>query len=496
MVYDALTEDGIMSIRRVFKYFLALNFVLWCCVPLWRLSLPMDTQEALVWGKYCLWGTTKHPPFSGWVAYPFYLLTGQTDKAVYILSPLFVIIGVWSIYKLARCFLSENQAITAALLQFGIIYYGFSAVEFNVNVISIALWPLCTLFFWNAYNEDKWRDWLLFGVFAALNLLNKYVSGVLLMSLAIFIVADRGVLKLLKNPKVYAAAAVCVLIVAPHLLWLWQNDFEMLNYIASRNHEGHITSFWRHIVYPLKFVGAQFLFAAVALLIYGGFYISGEKAVAVKNKTRGLFIGITALAPVVIFALIGAVQGTPLKSMWGFPCLFMTGIALFYFFPMLWNAYREKIYVTVMGIVSVLFAAAYIAQSLLTTSIRFQTPVEKVAAELVQKYELATNKTPRYVGGNVWYADMVALYAGKEIKPMIWLSPKNNPWFDSADFEQNGALVVAEHEDEYKAYMKQFPHKITSPQTIKLELKNYFGKTKVKEMFYGFYEPEEDENAE
>lgn len=485
-----------MDMRKVFKYFLALNFVLWCVVPLWRLSLPMDTQEALVWGKYCLWGTTKHPPFSGWIAYPFYLLTGQIDKAVYVLSPLFVTIGVWVIYKLARCFLSENQAIMAALLQFGIIYYGFSAVEFNVNVISVALWPLCALFFWRAYSEDKWRDWLLFGVFAALNLLNKYVSGVLLVSLAIFVVADKGVLKLLKNPKVYAAAAVCVLIVAPHLLWLWQNDFEMLNYIASRNHVGKITSFWRHIAYPLKFVGAQILFAAAALLIYGSFYAGGEKAVAVKNKTQGLFIGATALAPVLIFALIGAAQGTPLKSMWGFPCLFMAGIALFYFFPMRWNEHREKMFVTTVGCVSVLFAAAYIAQSLLTTSIRFQTPVEKVASELVQKYEQTTNRTPRYVGGNVWYADMVALYADKEIKPMIWLSPKNNPWLDAADFEQNGALVVAESADEYAAYQKQYRQKISEPHIIQLELKNYFGKTKIKEVFYGFYAPEEDENAE
>lgn len=491
-----LMKAKIMDIRKVFNCFLIFNFVLWCVVPLWRLSLPMDTQEALVWGKYCLWGTTKHPPFSGWVAYPFYLLTGQIDKAVYILSPLCVLLGVWAIYKLARCFLSENQAIMAALLQFGIIYYDFSAVEFNVNVISVALWPLCALFFWRAYNNDKLQDWLLFGIFVALNLLNKYVSGVLLVSLIIFIITDKSVLKLLKNPKVYAAMVLCVLIVLPHLIWLGQNDFEMLNYIASRNHAGKITSFGRHIVYPLKFIGAQILFAAATFLIYGSFYAGSEKGVAVKNKTHRLFIGITAVAPVAIFALIGAVQGTPLKSMWGFPCLFMTGTALFYFFPMLWNEHKEKMFVTVIASVSLLFAVAYIAQSVLTTSVRFRTPVKKVAAELVQKYEQTKNKTLNYVGGNVWYANMVALYAGKEIKPMIWLSPKNNPWFDAADFEQDGALVVAENYDEYAAYRRQYRQKIGEPHIIRLELKNYFGKTKVKEVFYGFYEPKEDENAE
>ena len=63
-----------MSIKKKFGIFLLFNLILWSIVPLLRLSLPMDTQEAIVWGKYSFLGTTKHPPFSGIIAYYFYMM--------------------------------------------------------------------------------------------------------------------------------------------------------------------------------------------------------------------------------------------------------------------------------------------------------------------------------------------------------------------------------------------------------------------------------------
>ena len=140
-----------MTLKKRFGLFLLCNLVLWSVVPLLRLSLPMDTQEAIVWGKYSLLGTTKHPPFSGIIAYYFYLLFGKFDGAMYLLSQIFTALGVVYIYKLARLFVDEYKAVLAAMLQFGIIYYDFSSVEFNVNVISLALWPMCTYYFWQAY---------------------------------------------------------------------------------------------------------------------------------------------------------------------------------------------------------------------------------------------------------------------------------------------------------------------------------------------------------
>lgn len=468
-----------------------------------RLSLSMDTQEAMVWGKYCLWGTTKHPPFSGWVAYGWYVLFGQSDKMMYVLSQIFVALGVVYIYKLARCFLDKTRAIVAAALQFCIIYYGYSTPEYNVNVVSVGLWPVCAYYFWLGYTQNRWRDWLLFGALVGLNLLNKYVSAMLLAALGIFVISDRNIIKLIKNIKIYGAILVAILFVAPHIWWLWQNDFEAFKYIAQRNHGGSITSFWRHLIYPLKFLGAQILFAAPALLTYMWFWRKEcsankqtELSSGVENVATSRFIFCTALIPAVMFAVICLLSGNAAKSMWGFPCLFMWGIALVYFLPLKIDEKAANKLLNAVFVWVTLFAIAYGVQCFVTTSQRYRTEVRQVAASLERKWHERTDKPLEYVGADVWFGDIMALYASHEIKPMIWMRPQNNPWFAQADFEQKGALLIATDGGEYAHYRALYGAKVSAPKKMLLEFKNYFGKTKTKEVLYGFYEPWEVTNAE
>lgn len=484
-----------LQLTKKFIYLLLFSFVLWSVVPMLRLSLSMDTQEAIVWGKYCLWGTTKHPPFSGWVAYAWYNLFGHSDKAMYLLSQVFVLLGMVYIYKLARCFLTQTAALAATALHLGIIYYGYSTPEFNVNVISVGLWPMCAYYFWRGYTRNKWGDWLLFGLLVGVNLLNKYVGALLLVALGVFVLSDKGCWKLLKNIKVYMAAAVALGVLFPHIYWLWQNNFESFNYISSRSHGGSITSFWGHIVYPLKFLSAQILFAAPALLTFAWFWHK-QKISATVVAASGKFIFCTAVIPVLLFALICLISGNAAKSMWGFPCLFMWGTALFYFAPFAVDEKTLNKILNVMFVWVTLFAVAYGVQCLVATSQRYQTKVRQVAAMLEQKWTERTSRPLEYVGADVWFGDIMALYSSHEIKPMIWMRPENNPWFDKADFEQKGALLVCSEAGEYNSYRQMYGAKISAPQKMTLEFKNAFGKTKSKEIFYGFYEPWEVENAE
>ena len=484
-----------MKLTKSLGYLTLYCLVLFSIVPLLRLSLPMDTQEAIVWGKYCLWGTTKHPPFSGWLAYDFYKLLGSWDGAMYILSQLCVVCGIFCVYKSARFFFDENKAAIAAMLQFGIIYYHFSAVEYNVNVLLIALWPMCTCYFWRAYNENKLKDWIFFGFLAGICLLGKYVSSLLLVSLAVFVFADKGVWRLMKNHKVYLAAAVAVLVFAPHLWWMYENDFETLNYFASRSGKDSL-AFWGHLIYPLKFLAAQALFAAAMILTYSGFYHFAEKEKRVENRRQTLFIAIMALAPVCLFALTSLISGNALKSMWGFPCLFMWGIALVYFWPLKISTSLQKKLPKVMAGWITLFALVYAVQCLLTTSPRFTTDVKSFASVMEQKWQEHSRKPLEYVASDVWYADMLALYASHEIKPMIWMKTESNPWFSADDFHKKGALVIANDVGEYNLYAQMYGDNLTEPEKITVEFKNYFGKTKTKEVLYGFYLPKEKKNAE
>jgi hypothetical protein len=266
----------------------------------------------------------------------------------------------------------------------------------------------------------------------------------------------------------------------------------MWHYMAQRSSGGKITAWYRHLAYPLKFLAAQLLFCLPALLTYFIFRQHNKMPKPTTDKQNSLFICITAVAPITIFALIGLISGNALKSMWGFPCLYMVGIALFYFWPTDWYETKQKAFIKTMLYWTLLFALAYGIQCLLTKSERFRLNAPQLAEQLEQKWATHTDKPLEYVGADVWYANILALYGSHEIKPMIWLSPKNNPWFDADDFARKGALIIANDAGEYAYYQRQLGTALSNPETLTVEFKNYLGKTKQKQIYYGFYLNEEN----
>lgn len=472
--------------------FLAICFCVWCLVPLLRQSLPLDTQEAIIWGRYCLWGTPKHPPLSGWVANGFYRLWGQWDGSMYVLSQVCVVLGLFGIYRLARLFLKPVQALLATAFQMGIIYYHFAAVEFNVNVLSLALWPWTAFVFWRAWRQDRWADWILFGIMMGVNVLNKYVGSVLGLALGCFVLICPEARRILKNPKAYISALVGGICLLPHLGWLYQNDFEMWKYIASRNTTGKMTSGLRHIVYPVKFLAAQILFALPAGLT---FFLMSRKAPRAEQKidrADRLFLLCLGIVPTAFWMVSALISGKALKDMWNFPSLFAWGIIALYFLPRLWDMRRAGRFLTLMFGWSLLFAVGYAVQCLVSPSERFQSNCPQLVRQLLADYRQKTGENmPAYVGGTIWFSDMVALYAPGEVKPMIWMNPRVNPWFDRQDFEAHQTLVVAENEGEYQAYRNELGTALSEPERVEVTYRSLLGKEKQKPFFWGVYQKEQ-----
>ena len=92
---------------KLFITFLLFHFIVWSLLPFLRGVIPMDSIEAITWGKNIVFGTDKHPPLSGWFAYYFYLLLCRLPESVYILSQIFIISGFIYI-KLVNYFYQIN----------------------------------------------------------------------------------------------------------------------------------------------------------------------------------------------------------------------------------------------------------------------------------------------------------------------------------------------------------------------------------------------------
>ena len=153
------------------------HLAVWALLPsILNNNLPLDTIEALAWASNLDWGYYKHPPFSAWSVEFFYQIFGNKDWSYYLLSQIFVVSSFVIIFKFSENFFKNKiYSLISVFLLEGIYFYNFTTTEFNVNVSQLPFWCFTVYYCWKSLNSNKTMDWILFGVFAALGILSKYL---------------------------------------------------------------------------------------------------------------------------------------------------------------------------------------------------------------------------------------------------------------------------------------------------------------------------------
>lgn len=473
-----------MKLNKNLSLFLLCHFLIWSLLPLLRANLPMDSSEALVWGFVGEWGTNKHPPLSGFLADLAYRLSGNNPYSLYFLSQLLVVGGLIYIYKLGRLFLPEPKALVAACVMEGVAYYSLLTPEYNVNIIALLLWPAATYYFYLAVSKNNLHDWLLFGIFAGLNILNKYVSGILLLCLGCYLLFTKTGKACFKSWKLYLAAVVAIAVILPHLVWLHNHDYYVIDYFLGRSGEGKSLPYGlAHLVYPLKFLAAQILTSSLALIILlVGRYYNPKQPISV-SKTDRQFIFYAGILPVIMMAAISLVLGIKLKSMWGSPVLYMLSICFFTYLPFDLQKNVKPMLRACYGAL-LLFAAAFVLQLGLTKSAKFNLDAQDFVAQV------SKDKLP-YVGGSVWLASTVGVFADHNPNVLFLMSPETNPWIDMASVKAKGILVVEENLGVYQNYQKTFAN-LPSPKIYLLQTTNILGQAKQYQLYYGIIAGEQE----
>ena len=224
------------NITKVLFLFLSFHFILWTLIPsISNENLPLDTIEALAWGSNLDWGFNKHPPLSAFAAEVFYSIFGSNDWAYYILSQVFVVIAFIYVWKLSNeIFEDKIHSLISVLVLTSIYFYNYTTPEFNVNVSQLPFWALTVYFFWKSINSNSKTNWVLFGIFSALGFLSKYLFIYLLAAIFLYFI-----LNIKKNKKFilnyFLSLSISLLILLPHFIWLYENNFVTIFYGLSRS---------------------------------------------------------------------------------------------------------------------------------------------------------------------------------------------------------------------------------------------------------------------
>jgi 4-amino-4-deoxy-L-arabinose transferase-like glycosyltransferase len=432
---------------KAFAGFAALHLVVWTALPtLLYPNLPLDLIEALTYGREWQFGYDKLPPLPWWLVEIAYRLAGH-DVAYYALAQLAVIACFALVWAMARPLTGALGALAAVLILDGLHYFNYTAAKFNHDVVQLPLWALAGFSLHRALRGGRIVYWALLGFAVGASLWAKYFVVVLGAPIALFLLVDRDARKNWKTPGPYVAAAVALIVMAPHLTWLVQNDFLPLRYAEARAAPSN--GFLDHILHPLFFALSQLFFLAPALFIASSLFWprgAGAAPVSADAYDRRIVTWL-AFGPVATVLAMSAVSGRGTVAMWGYPLWIFFGLWLVLVAPRAVTGLRLGPIVTGWAVVFAGLVFAFIGNYAVLPSYdhRYRAvlyPGEGLGSEVSQRFRAATGKPLAYVIGSMWDGGNVSHYSPERPRVLIDGQPERAPWIDLADLKRRGAVVV------------------------------------------------------
>ena len=414
------------NISNIFLIFILSHLVIWTIVPsLTNQNLPLDTIEALAWGSNLDWGFNKHPPMSAFFSEVFFQIFGSQDWAYYLLSQIFVCTAFYFVFKTAYEILGNIKlSLISVLLLESIYFYNFTTPEFNVNVCQLPFWSLVVYYSWKIYNSKniKLFDCLLVGLFAAIGFLSKYLFIYLLVSVALLFLY----LILIKKTKKFdfkylIILEVFIVLLIPHLIWLFNNEFITVVYGLNRTGLEEV-GFLGYIKYPFVFLFKQI--GILALFFFLVLLLIKKIKFKIKLKDKKLFFLIFInMFPIFLMFITSLILGSKIRTMWMTPFYLFFGILLVYLFQSQINLKKINRFIYSFLFLFFLSPILYSYISISQNDKRTDYPGKEIAAKVQIVWKKDFEKEIEFVIGNEWKAGNLSYHLKSRPK---WEGYMNN----------------------------------------------------------------------
>ncbi len=395
------------NINNIFYIFVTSHLILWTVVPtITNSNLPLDTIEALAWGSNLDWGFNKHPPLSAFFPEVFFQIFGPQDWAYYFLSQIFVVISFFIIFKLSQEILNDGTlTLLSVFLIEGIYFYNFTTPEFNVNVCQLPFWCLTVYYTWKIYNSKKVElyDCILLGVAAAFGILSKYLFIYLLVAIDLLFAYLIFIKKSKKfDFKYLVSLEVFFVILIPHIIWLFNNDFITIKYGFARAglDEGQIIN---HLKYPLIFILKQIGILVPFLILVWLLIKKIPKKLNLKDE-KLLFLIFINLVPIILVFMTALITGSKIRTMWMTPFYLFFGTLFIYLLKDQINIKKLNSFLIGFIFVFLLSPILYGYVSISQTDKRTDYPGRDIAIKVQMAWHEQHDEPIKYVLGDEWAA--------------------------------------------------------------------------------------------
>ena len=408
-----------IDINRTLMFFLFTHLIIWTLAPaISNVNLPLDTIEALAWGSNLEWGFNKHPPLSAFIVEIFYQIFGSQDWAYYLLSQIFIVLTFFIIFKFSEHFFTKSiYSLISVLLLEGIFFYNFTTPEFNVNICQLPFWALSVLYCWKGYKENKIKDWLLFGFFAGLGVLSKYLFVYLLAGIDVFFIYL--IVKKKFNYRCLISLLTFLLVLIPHLIWLTNNDYITVTYALHRTGFTD-ASLLNHFIHPLVFLAKQ-IGILIPFFIMFLFIVSKLKNKFNFKDKKLIFLIAVNIIPIILMLLTSMLMGVKIRTMWMTPFYLFFGTLVIYTFKIQASSKKLNNFLSIFLILFILSPMTYLFVSISQTNKKTDYPGKEIAMKVQEKWNRNFTSKIGYVSGNEWVAGNLSYHLKSRPK---WIGTK------------------------------------------------------------------------
>ena len=419
------------NINKILAIFLLSHLVFWTLVPsLSNQNLPLDVIEAIAWGYGWPLGWEKHPPLSSWFPELFFQIFGNKDWAYYFLSQIFVIFSFLIIFKFSKDFFrNQTLSLISIFLLEGIYFYNFTTPEFNVNVCQLPFWALSVYYCWRGIKKNEITTWLLFGVFAALGILSKYLFIYLLAAIDIFLIYL--IVKKKLDFKCLVSLVTFLLVLWPHIVWLIENDYITIIYGLNRAGVDD-PNYLNHLIYPLTFLGKQIVIL-IPFFIMFLFSITKLKFKFNLKDKKLLFLLAINILPIFLVFLTSLFLGAKIRTMWMTPFYLFSGVLIIYIFQSRIILTKLKNFFTIFLILFIFSPAAYFYVSITQTNKRTDYPGKEISQMVQQKWENNFTNKIGLIGGDEWHGGNLSYHLPFRPRWDNILNPEKNVKLQNPD---------------------------------------------------------------
>ncbi|GEN66748.1 glycosyltransferase family 39 protein [Chryseobacterium rhizosphaerae] len=245
--------------------FIIAKFILQYVLVSPEYDLQRDEYLHLDQGNHLAWGYLSVPPVSSWFAWLIKILGGSLFWVRFFptLFGALTIVVVWKIIEELK-----GSVFAQILAGLGILLSVLLRLNmlFQPNSLEVLLWTLFFYILIKYVNTEKvqWLYWggLVFGI----GVLNKYnIAFLALGFIPALLITDQR--KIFRNPHVYGAGILTLILILPNLLWQYHNNFPVIHHMKALS-ENQLVN-----VNRFDFLRAQALFfIGVTFVIIAGFY--------------------------------------------------------------------------------------------------------------------------------------------------------------------------------------------------------------------------------